>query len=570
MTNLLKFKQVSLFLLVAFCIADAGNVDTETQKYITVDSAAVACSERMAGEAGLQMLHAGGNAIDALTAVAFAMAVTYPRAGNIGGGGFLLFRKANGELIALDFRETAPLASTSDMFLDENSNPIEDRSKIGALAVGVPGTVRGLYEAHRSFGKLSWNRVLQPAIELARDGFIVEEYFVESLEGNKKNLSKFAETQKVFFPGGRLPVEGDVFLQPELANTLDRIAQFGDSVFYNGDIADKIVATVQKYGGIISKEDFTDYNAVYREPVKIDYRGYKIYSMPPPSSGGLVLEGILNTLQQIDLAQDYSHNSADYIAFISEVEKHWYAYRNLYLGDPDFSEIPTGLFLSVEKAENILSAVSTDHPMPSDEMAEFRLISNEEKKETTHISILDAQGNAVAMTYTLNGSFGSFLVAEGTGILLNNEMDDFTVKPGYPNLYGLVQGRVNAIEPGKRMLSSMTPTIVEKDGRVSGMLGTPGGSKIITSVLQVLLNKIDYQMSLSDAMTAGRFHQQWLPDSIYYQENKIPPTVIEDLSKRGFNMRPIDEIGDVQAIWRLNDKWEACSDLNGNGTPVGY
>jgi len=570
MTNLLKFKLAPLFLLVTVCIVDAGDLVAEAQKYITVDSAAVACSENIAGEAGVEMLQSGGNAIDALTAVAFAMAVTYPRAGNIGGGGFLISRKANGEVIALDFRETAPLSSASDMFLDEYGNPVEDKSKIGALAVGVPGTVRGLYEAQRSFGELSWNRVLQPSIQLARDGFIVKKSFIESLEEKKENLNKFAETKKIFFPGGQMPLEGDIFLQPELANTLSRIAESGDSVFYNGDIADKIVAAAQKYGGILSKSDFTDYKVVYREPVAIDYRGYKIYSMPPPSSGGLVMRGILNTLQQIDLAQQYSHNSADYIAFVSEIEKHWYAYRNLYLGDPDFSEIPTDLFLSPEKAEDILGAVSIEHPLPSDEMPEFSLILNKEEKETTHISILDAQGNAVAMTYTLNGSFGSFLVAEGTGILLNNEMDDFTVKPGHSNLYGLVQGRVNAIEPGKRMLSSMTPTIVEKNGEVIGMLGSPGGSKIITSVLQILLNKIDYQMSLSDAMTAGRFHQQWLPDSIYYEENKIPQTIVEDLSKRGFKMSAIDEIGDIQVIWRLNDKWEACSDLNGNGTPVGY
>lgn len=557
---------ITFLVLAVFSVT----VHADAQKYITVDSAAVACSERKAGDVGLEMLRAGGNAIDALTAVAFAMAVTYPRAGNIGGGGFLVFRKTDGEVIALDFRETAPLSSTADMFLDENGNPIEDRSKIGALAVGVPGTVRGLCEAHRAFGRLSWKRVLQPAIQFARDGFIVDKDFLQALEEKKESLSKFEETRKIFFPGGKLPAEGDVFIQPELAESLDRIAEFGDSVFYQGDIADKIVTTVQKYGGILSEDDFLRYQAVYREPVKIDYRGYEIYSMPPPSSGGLVMQGILNTLQQIDLAQQYPHNSADYIAFVSEVEKHWYAYRNLYLGDPDFGKIPTRLFRSPEKARSILGAVSIHHPLPSDEMAEFRLILNEEKKETTHISILDKHGNAVAMTYTLNGAFGSCLVAEGTGILLNNEMDDFTVKPGHPNLYGLVQGQVNAIEPGKRMLSSMTPTIVEKDGEVIGMLGSPGGSKIITSVLQILLDKIDYQIPLSEAMTAGRFHQQWLPDEIYYEENKIPQTIVEDLSKRGFKMSAIDKIGDIQAIWRSDDKWEACSDLNGNGTPVGY
>jgi gamma-glutamyltranspeptidase/glutathione hydrolase len=563
-----KYKKYRLLFIISI-ISFSTALFAESGKSIIVDSAVVVCSERLAAEAGVKILKSGGNAIDALTTVAFLLAVTYPRAGNIGGGGFMVFRKSNGQVITLDFRETAPLSATQDMFLDEQGNPIEDRSLIGALAVGVPGTVRGLFYAQKEYGNLSWNEVLQPAIQIARNGFLVQKYLLNSLEVKDKNLRKFVETRRIFFPNGELPKEGETFYQPELANTLEEISLHGDSVFYEGEIADKIIATVQKHGGIISKKDFINYKVIPREPVEIYYRDYTIYSMPPPSSGGLVLKGIFNTLQQIDLANKYNHLSAEYIAFITEIEKQWYANRNLYLGDPDFVEIPIEIFSSPEKAKNILNTVSISHPFPSNEMSEFYQIIKEED-ETTHISILDADGNAAAMTYTLNGSFGSSLVADGTGILLNNEMDDFTVKPGSPNLYGLVQGQANAIEPGKRMLSSMTPTIVEKDGGVVGILGTPGGSQIITSVLQILLDKIDYEMSLDDAMNAGRFHHQWLPDSIYYERSKFSESTLSDLTTRGFNIKGVNEIGDIQAIWKYNSKWNGCSDHNGNGVAVGY
>lgn len=569
MIHSLLFKAVSTAVL---CIVlHSGIVRAEADKCIVVDSAAVVCAEINAAEAGLKILEAGGNAIDAVTTVAFAMAVTYPRAGNIGGGGFLLYRSMKGEVTALDFRETAPFAAAFDMYLDENQDPIDEKSQIGALAVGVPGTVRGLFTAHQRFGNLSWRQVLQPAIQLARDGFVVEEHLAQSLNEKQENLGRFRETREIFFPEGNLPAQGDLFLQPDLAMTLERISRFGDSVFYEGDIADNIIATVQKYGGLLSKEDFVSYRAVYRDPIVIEYRGYRIHSMPPPSSGGLVLQGILNTVQQVNLSEEFEHNSADYVAFLSEIEKHWYAYRNLHLGDPDFIEISFALFSSPQKAKEVLSMVSASQPLASEQMPQYQQILDSEGQETTHISVLDAQGNAVSMTYTLNGSYGSFLAAEETGILLNNEMDDFTVKPGHPNLYGLAQGWQNAIEPGKRMLSSLTPTIVVREGQLSGILGSPGGSKIITSVLQILLNKIDYRMSLEEAMSMGRFHHQWLPDMIYYEENRIPETVIADLNTRGFRTRTIDKIGDIQAIWRANASgWEACSDQNGNGAPVGY
>ena len=566
---MLIYRRIILVLIIWLTLP-YQNIFSETAKSITVDSVVVVCSDSLAAEAGIKILKSGGNAIDALITVAFSLAVTYPRAGNIGGGGFIVYRDKNGKVITLDFRETAPSLATHDMFLNKQGNPVDDKSQIGALAVGVPGTVRGLFEAQKMYGRLNWKDLLDPAIQFAKNGFTVDKYLHRTIKGEKENLNKFEETRKIFIPNGELPKKGDTLYQSDLANTLESIALYGDSIFYEGEIADKIVSTVHKYGGILTKEDFVNYKFVYREPVVIDYRGYIIYSMPPPSSGGLVLDGILKTLQQVDLSQNYIQNSADYIALITEIEKHWYANRNLYLGDPDFIDIPIELFSSNDNAKNILKNVSISHPFPSHQMSEYDQILNKEKNETTHISILDADGNAVAMTYTLNGSFGSFLVAEGTGILLNNEMDDFTVKPGFPNLYGLVQGWANAVEPGKRMLSSMTPTIVEKDDKVVGVLGTPGGSKIITSVLQILLDKIDFQMPLNECMEAGRFHQQWLPDTIYYENNKFSESVLSDLSRRGFKLKGIHQIGDIQAIWRYNLKWDAYSDQNGNGIAVGY
>ena len=532
----------------------------------------IACSEPIAASAGLQILQQGGNAMDALITVAFAMAVTYPRAGNLGGGGFLIYRSAEGNVQALDFRETAPAAATYDMYWNENDQPDPQKSLVGPLAAGIPGTVRGLYQAHRKFGSLPWESLLQPAIQLARDGFAVNAYLSNLLKSREEKFRQFSESYRIFFPGGKQLQPGDTLRQTDLAHTLTLIAQHGDRIFYEGEIADKIVTAVKAHGGIFSIEDFRNYRAVERQPVKISYRGHIIYSMPPPSSGGLVLQGILNTLANFELPYVLEHNSPDYLALITETEKRWYAMRNLYLGDPDFVEIPYHLFSDPKKASEIASMIDPQRPVFSRQMPEFRQIAARKKEspQTTHISIVDHLGNAVAMTYTLNGSFGSYFVAEGTGILLNNEMDDFSVKPGSPNMFGLVQGWVNAIAPGKRMLSSMTPTLVEKDGEVVGVLGTPGGSTIITSVLQVLLNKIDYHMSLSDALAAGRFHHQWLPDSIVYEQEHFPSGVIRELQERGFAVKPVRRIGDVQAIWRLGTQWEICSDPRSNGYPMGY
>jgi gamma-glutamyltranspeptidase/glutathione hydrolase len=568
-----RWKTRVAFLLLIFIAIFCGiQYQPQPPKSIFVNSAAIACAEPHAAAAGLEILERGGNAVDALVTVAFTLAVTYPRAGNIGGGGFLMYRSAEGAVEAIDFRETAPAAASYDMYWDSSGNPAPEKSLIGALAAGIPGTVRGLYLSQQKFGTLPWRDVLQPAINLARAGFPISENLSTLLKSREEKFKQFPESYRIFFPRNKLLQPGEILRQEDLARSLALIAEQGDHVFYNGEIAGKIVAAVQKHGGIFAKEDFANYRAIERTPVKISYRDFDVYSMPPPSSGGLVLHGTLNTLGRINLAETYAHNSADYIAYLSEVEKQWYAKRNVYLGDPDFVEIPLAVFTSGDSAAKVAQNVFPGRPRNPQDLPEFsRAFSTpKEKRETTHISILDASGNAVAMTYTLNGYFGSYLVAEGTGILLNNEMDDFAAKPGSPNLFGLVQGWVNVVEPGKRMLSSMTPTIVGKEGELVGILGTPGGPTIITSVLQVVLNKIDYRMTLDEAMSAGRFHHQWLPDSIYCEEGKISPETLEELEKRGFKFKQTGRLGDVQAIWKSGSGWEVCSDSRGTGFPVGY
>ncbi len=538
---------------------------------IHVRQAGVACSEPLAAAEGVKVLQEGGNAIDALVTVAFTMSVTYPRAGNIGGGGFLIYYEPGKNPYALDFRETAPAKATYDMYWDEKGVPIPQKSLLGALAVGVPGTVKGLYEAHQKFGKLPWKRLLQPAIRYALSGFPVYDALHQLLKRYQERFRSFPESYRIFYPGGKVPAVGDLLIQKDLGRTLQLIAEGGEAAFYEGSIASLLEASMKKHGGLITRQDLKNYRAMERQPIMFEYRGYRIISMPPPSSGGLVMEGILNTLSEVDLSEKYEHNGADYMALVSEVEKHWFAARNLYLGDPDFVKIPFQLFSSPQTARKILGQVSVEHPFPSVQMPEYQEIRRQaESTQTTHISILDPHGNAVSMTYTLNGNFGSYLVAEGTGILLNNEMDDFAARPGYPNLFDLIQGKANEIQPGKRMLSSMTPTIVLKDNRLEGIVGTPGGSTIITTVLQMLLNKIDYSMSLDNAINSGRFHQQWLPDTIYYEKGKFSPSVLSELKKRGFGIRARTGIGDVQAIWRNGSEWDIASDPRSTGIPKGF
>ena len=543
---------------------------SQLPRHIVAPQGGVACAEIHAAQVGVRILQQGGNAMDALVGVGFAMAVTYPRAGNLGGGGFILYRNArSGKVTAFDFRETAPAAASFDMYWDRSGKPDREKSRIGALALGVPGTVRGLALAHQKHGRLPWKALIRPAVELARFGFVVDSSLYGSLKARTARFQQFPESFSIFFPDGEPPRPGTLFIQKDLAHTLALIAERGPDAFYTGEIARKIVAAVKKYGGILSLTDLQNYRAKERAPVVFTYRGYTIYSMPPPSSGGLTLQGILKTLEHYPLHQ-FEHNGADYMALVSEVEKHWYAKRNLHLGDPDFVKIPFQLFSSPEVIQRIRQQIQLQRPLPARSMPEYAMIIHQENPQTTHISIVDAAGNAAAMTYTLNGSYGSFLVAQGTGILLNNEMDDFSTRPGHPNMYGLVQGWANAIQPGKRMLSSMTPTLVVQNGQLIGVLGTPGGSTIITSVLQVLLNKIDFGMSLAEAVEKGRFHQQWLPDSIAYEQHRFDVAVLEELQRRGFGLTAYSKIGDIQAIWKTANGWEISSDPRRSGFPIGF
>ena len=526
----------------------------------------VVASEPLAAEAGLEILRAGGNAVDAAVAVGFALAVTHPEAGNIGGGGFMLVRLAGGEAVVVDYREEAPAAAARDMFLDARGELIPEATTIGARAAGVPGTVAGLALAHRKYGKLPWARVLRPAIRLAEQGFPVSYGLSESLREHRNLLSLYAETRRIFLHDGRLYEPGELFRQPDLARTLRQIAVGGPKAFYRGRIARAIAATVNKHGGILKREDLLEYQAKIRQPLRGTFRGHDILTVPPPSSGGVGLLEMLNVLEPMDLG---TPNSFQSIHWIAETMRRAYADRAAYLGDADYVPVPVRGLISrkyaAELREEILQAKAVA-PVLAGKPAEF------ESAETTHFSVVDAQGNAVANTYTLNGSYGSGVTVEGAGFLLNNQMDDFAAKPGEPNMSGLVQGEANAIRPRKRPLSSMTPTIVLQNGQVRLILGSPGGGTIINTVLQVLLNVLVFQMNIRQAVTAPRFHHQWMPDQLTLERWGFSADTIQKLQEFGYKLDFQDQIGACEAIeidpktgWRFG-----AADPRGNGKAVGY
>lgn len=562
-----------LFLLVVIWSAvvwvyGGSSASPLPPKSITVPHAGVASANYLASRVGVEMMRQGGNAADAATAVAMALAVVHPEAGNLGGGGFLLYRQQDGMVYALDFRETAPGAATPDMYLDAQGNPIPEKSVIGGLAVGVPGTVRGFYHFHQKFGKLPWAQVLQPAIDLAEQGFILDEYQVNLIKAVHRDLEKFPSSRKEFLPDGKLPRVGERFYRKNLGRTLRTLALHGDRPFYEGEIAREIVKSVRMHGGILSLEDLKNYRAVERQALVFPYRQYTVIAMPPPSSGGVVLQGLLQSLQLVDM-REYPLHSARQIAFLTELEKRYFALRNRYLGDPDFVPIPLQAILSPELSQRFVQEIDVQHPTPSSRINPEELLYPE-GEHTTHFSVVDARGNAVSVTYTLNDIFGSRLVAGNTGVLLNDEMDDFAAKPGTPNMFGLVQGEANRIEPGKRMLSSMCPVIVEKDGELAGLWGAPGGPRIISEVFLVLLNLVDYHKSLPEAVELGRFHHQWLPDSIFIEMAKFNPRTIDTLRQWGYGFKNRKKMGDVQAIWRTEEGWAIVSDPRYNGYPAGY
>ncbi|KGF70612.1 gamma-glutamyltranspeptidase [Hoeflea sp. BAL378] len=510
--------------------------------------AMVSVQEKVAAEVGLQVLKDGGNAVDAGVAVALALAVTLPRAGNLGGGGFMLVHDAkSGETKAIDYREMAPASATRDMYLDAEGNADSTLSRYHGLAVGVPGTVAGMQMALETYGTMTLAQAAAPAIRLAEEGITVTADLADSLKALEKRLKAWPASAEIFYkPDGGFYEPGDVLRQPDLAATLKKIAELGPDGFYKGAVAEAIVASVKDAGGSISLEDLAGYKAVIREPVRGSYRGYDIVSMPPPSSGGVHIIEILNVLEDYPIGF-LGHNSSETIHLMAEAMKRAYADRSEYLGDPDFNDVPVAALTSKAYAAKIREGISLNRATPSASIKPGDLAPYE-SDQTTHFSIVDKDGNAVSNTYTLNFSYGSGITAKGAGVLLNNEMDDFSAKPGVPNAYGLIGGEANAVAPAKRPLSSMSPTIVLKDGKPYLVTGSPGGSRIITTTLQMISNMIDHKMNVAEATHASRIHHQWLPDEIRVEDGGLSRDTVAALEAKGHTIAVGSVMGSTQSI----------------------
>lgn len=533
------------------------------------ENAVVVTAERHASLAGNEILQQGGNAVDAAVAVQFALAVTLPRAGNIGGGGFMVIHNAGGEDITLDFREVAPAKSGPDMYLRDGEY-VPELSREGVLAVGVPGVVDGMVRALNQYGSLPLKTVMQPAIELAREGYELSWIQAQTLNSYRETLLKYEASSTYFTKSNNAYFkEGDLFIQQDLAETLQRIAENGRAGFYEGETADMIVQTMQQHNGLITHQDLQDYQSKWRDPVRAQFQGYELLIMPPPSSGSIAIAQMLEMLQPYDLGS-MGYNSAEYVHLVTETMRRAFADRAYFLGDPDFIDIPRDTLLSETYNRNRMQSYNPKHSTPSDSIGHGNVPGFMESSETTHFSVVDSAGNAVSVTTTLNGSFGSKVAVGGAGFFLNNEMDDFTAKPGEPNMFGLIQGKANAIEPGKRMLSSMSPTIVTKNGGVSMVIGAAGGPRIISATLQNFLNMAVFDMNAAEAVSAPRFHHQWLPDRLYYEEYGITQDSKLLLQGMGHNMAT-GSVGRAHIIFvDKNGNRHGAADPRGNGTAEGY
>ena len=521
-----------------------------------------------ASNVGLSILKKGGNAIDAAVAVQFALEVTHPEAGNIGGGGLMVYRSATGAINTLDFREKAPAVATTDMFLDSLGKVIPDLSISTRKASGVPGAVDGMYTAHKKYGSLKWKQLLQPAIDLAHNGFKISQRLANDLNRTSAEFKKFNSdsTYLIKKEGWK---EGDLLVQEDLAKTLEQIRDHGREGFYSGRVADLIVNEMKLGSGIIAKADLENYHSVWRTAVTGDYKGYHVISMPPPSSGGIALLQLLQSVKKYPL-QRWGHNSDSTMQVIIEAERRVYADRSKYLGDPDFYKVPVDSLLNPAYNEARMANLNWDIATPSASILPGK-ISGYESDQTTHYSIVDKEGNAVSITTTLNDTFGSRVFVRGAGFLLNDEMDDFSIKPGTPNMFGLIGGKANSIQPGKRMLSSMTPTIIEKNHKLFMIVGTPGGATIITSVFQTILNVIEFNMDMQDAVNAKKFHHQWLPDEVAVEKDGISANTKSILEKKGYKIIDKTAIGRVDAILVTTDGlYQGGADPRGDDTKLGW
>lgn len=558
-------------LLPFACLILISNTDAFTSEPIYVQKGMVAGPEPFAVRAGVEILRQGGNAYDAAAAVGFALAVTYPQAGNLGGGGFLVAYSSDEVATFLDFRETAPSAATRDLFLDEQGEIVPGRSTDTLLAVGVPGTVNGLLRINANWGNLTREAILAPAIHLAEEGFPLSRSEARSLRSKQERLSKFPSTAEIFFPQGKPLSFGEILKQPELANTLRLIAEHGRDGFYAGETADRIVEFMQENGGIITHEDLAQYESNLRQPIVVNHGEYRIIAPNLPSSGGIAIAQILKLIAPYDL-KGMGFHSAQYVRTLVEAERLAFADRNHFLGDPDFVQVPERELLSNDYLNRRRELIPPNGAGNSEEVSHGKIgIPSAESPQTTHYCVVDEWRNVVAVTYTLNGAYGMGAVVKGAGFLLNNEMDDFSAKPGEANMFGLVQGENNAIEPGKRMLSSMTPIIVLKNKKFDFTVGTPGGPTIITTNLQVFLNRAVFGMNIREAIDAGRFHHQWLPDEVSYERFSLSPDTLEILREMGYDMREVGEIGFAVGIQALEDGTLAgYTDKRGEGLVEGY
>jgi gamma-glutamyltranspeptidase/glutathione hydrolase len=526
----------------------------------------VVTRERHATEAGVKVLESGGNAIDAAVAVGFALAVTHPSAGNLGGGGFMLIRLADGRTTFLDFRERAPGAASRNMYLDTSGKPTAD-SIIGYRASGVPGSVSGFEYASKKYGRKPWADVVRPAVELASKGFPISYAQARSFRSSERTLGRFPESGRIFLRNGNFYEPGDTFAQPELARTLDRIMRLGATDFYEGETAHLLAKDMQEHGGLITLEDLKAYRTIERKPITGRYHGFEIVTSPPPSSGGVGILEMLGILEGTGYARTGAGSAAS-IHYMAEAMRRYFADRSEHLGDPDFVKVPVASLLDPAYLAKLRASIDPERATPSSEIHAARFTGHE-SNETTHFSVADADGNIAIVTYTLNGGYGSKVTPAGLGFLLNNEMDDFAPKPGGANMYGLIQGEANAIQPHKTPLSSMTPTIVLQDGKPLLALGSPGGPTIINTVLEVIVNVLDFGMNVQDAVNWPRFHHQWLPDVLSVEPGYSPDT-IAILENRGYTVRRISSQGECAAI-RFDNGWlEGAADPRTEGTAEGY